>query len=106
MRTSPLKLVLLGSGLAASTAAQSAFSYNNETFFLNGEPCRMIGGEIVPQRIPEELWADRLQKGPVMGPNTIFSYIFWNEIQPTQDSWEYSGKNNMTLSSSSHKIKI
>lgn len=95
MRTSPLKLALLGSGLVASAAADT-FSYNNETFLLNGEPYQMIGGEIEPQRIPAELWADRLQKARAMGLNTIFSYIFWNEIQPTEDSWEYSGKNNIT----------
>lgn len=97
MRTSPLKLALLGSALAASAVAETnSFSFNNETFLLNGEPYQMIGGEIEPQRIPEELWADRLQKARAMGLNTIFSYVFWNEIQPTPDSWEFSGKNNIT----------
>lgn len=96
MRTSLLKLALWGSGLAASVAEAGTFTYNNETFLLNGEPYQIIGGEIEPQRVPEPLWADRLQKARALGLNTIFTYVFWNEIQPTQDSWEYSGINNMT----------
>ncbi|KAK2757931.1 hypothetical protein FQN54_004337 [Arachnomyces sp. PD_36] len=97
MRFSFLQLALFGSNVAASAVARnSAFSFNNETFFLNGEPYQMIGGEIEPQRVPEALWADRLQKARAMGLNTIFSYIWWNEIQPTKDSWEYSGINNVT----------
>ena len=30
-----------------------------------------------------------------MGLNTIFSYVFWDQIQPNPDTWDFSGRNNI-----------
>lgn len=64
-----------------------AFSYNNDTFLLHGEPYTIIGGQMDPQRIPYQYWRDRLVKARAMGLNTIFSYIFWNNLEPQRGNW-------------------
>ncbi|KAI0146921.1 glycoside hydrolase family 35 protein [Xylariaceae sp. FL1272] len=69
-----------------STEAPS-FTYNHTTFLLNGEPYIIIGGQMDPQRIPRAYWRDRLAAARAMGLNTIFSYVYWNLLEPTQGSW-------------------
>lgn len=50
-----------------------------------------------PQRIPPEYWQDRLAKARAMGLNTIFSYVYWNLLEPQQGEWKYSdASNNVT----------
>lgn len=72
---------------ATTSAAPPAFTYNNDSFLLHGEPFTIIGGQIDPQRIPYQYWRDRLSKVRAMGINTIFSYLFWNNLAPTQGDW-------------------
>ncbi|KFX93893.1 hypothetical protein O988_06585 [Pseudogymnoascus sp. VKM F-3808] len=82
-------------GALGSEATSPPFTYNNESFLLHGKPYQIIGGQIDPQRIPHEYWHDRLYKARAMGLNTIFSYVFWDQIQPTPDSWDTTGQNNI-----------
>ncbi|KAJ5190482.1 uncharacterized protein N7498_009467 [Penicillium cinerascens] len=89
------KLLLLSFTILRAAQAIAPFSWNNETFLLHGEPYRIIGGQMDPQRIPNELWADRLAKARAMGLNTIFSYIFWDQLEPTQGAWDFSGNNDI-----------
>lgn len=96
-----IRLVTLIAAVASlwalgSEATSLPFTYNNETFILYGKPYQLIGKQIDPQRIPHEYWRDRLYKARAMGLNTIFSYVFWDQIQPTPDSWDTTGENNIT----------
>lgn len=63
-------------------SAAEAFTYDNSSFFLHGEPFTIIGGQMDPQRIPPEYWRERLAKASAMGLNTIFSYVYWNLLEP------------------------
>lgn len=58
------------------------FTYDNRSFFLHGQPFTIIGGQMDPQRIPPEYWRDRLASASAMGLNTIFSYVYWNLLEP------------------------
>ncbi|OBT72992.1 hypothetical protein VF21_07869 [Pseudogymnoascus sp. 05NY08] len=80
---------------ALGSEATSPFTYVNETFLLHGKPYQLIGGQIDPQRIPHQYWRDRLYKARAMGLNTVFSYVFWDQIQPTPDTWDTTGENNI-----------
>jgi len=59
-----------------------------------------------PQRIPYQYWPDRLYKARAMGLNTIFSYIFWDQLQPTPTTWDFTGRNNVLSISVSHRRQI
>ncbi|KAK6951370.1 hypothetical protein Daesc_007904 [Daldinia eschscholtzii] len=69
------------------TAAAPAFTYDRRSFFLHGEPYVIIGGQMDPQRILPAYWRDRLMKARAMGLNTIFSYVYWNLLEPKQGQW-------------------
>ncbi|KAI1389448.1 glycoside hydrolase family 35 protein [Hypoxylon trugodes] len=76
------------------SAAAPAFTYTRTSFLLNGKPYIIIGGQMDPQRIPPAYWRDRLIKARAMGLNTIFSYVYWNLLEPTQGQWTSSEESN------------
>lgn len=78
-----------------AVVSASSFSYTNTTFLLNGEPYRIMGGQMDTQRIPHQLWRDRLAKARAMGLNTILSYIYWDQLEPTQGAWNTEGNNDI-----------
>lgn len=54
----------------------------------------LSGGQMDPQRIPPDYWRDRLSKARAMGLNTIFSYVYWNLLEPEQGQWLNSEPSN------------
>ncbi|KAI1442654.1 glycoside hydrolase family 35 protein [Annulohypoxylon stygium] len=72
---------------STQSAAAPAFTYNRNSFLLNGNPHVIIGGQMDPQRIPPAYWRDRLKKARAMGLNTIFSYVYWNLLEPVRGQW-------------------
>ncbi|KAI0412456.1 family 35 glycoside hydrolase [Xylaria grammica] len=74
---------------APPALAQSAtFTYDRTSFYLCGSPYVIIGGQMDPQRIPAAYWRDRLAKARAMGLNTIFSYVYWNLLEPSPGEWK------------------
>lgn len=47
-----------------------------------------------PQRIPHQYWRDRLKKARAMGLNTIFPYVFWDQLEPTPGRWTFDQPQN------------
>lgn len=54
-----------------------------------------MGGQMDPQRIPHQLWRDRLSKARAMGLNTILPYIYWDQLEPKQGKWNNEGNNDI-----------
>lgn len=71
------------------------FTYNRTDFLLHGKPYQMIGGQMDPQWIPSAYWRDRLSMARAMGLNTIFTYIFWNDLEPSPGVWDFTGQNDI-----------
>ncbi|OTA90485.1 glycoside hydrolase family 35 protein [Hypoxylon sp. CO27-5] len=76
------------------SAAAPSFTYDRHSFLLNGEPYVIIGGQMDPQRIPPAYWRDRLLKARAMGLNTIFSYVYWNLLEPRRGQWTSNEESN------------
>ncbi|KAJ5812920.1 Glycoside hydrolase family 35 [Penicillium robsamsonii] len=95
MERSISRFLLLVFGLLSVARAADPFTYDNDTFILNGEPYLLRGGQMDPQHIPHELWPDRLEKARGMGLNTIFSYVFWDQLEPKQGEWDNTGNNDI-----------
>ncbi|KAL1861661.1 hypothetical protein VTK73DRAFT_6992 [Phialemonium thermophilum] len=83
-----------GSPSRTRSAPPPAFTYDRQSFLLHGEPYTIIGGQMDPQRIPYPYWRDRLAKARAMGLNTIFSYIFWNNLEPSRGDWRSDDPQN------------
>ncbi|KAI5291082.1 hypothetical protein KEM54_006396 [Ascosphaera aggregata] len=79
----------------ATPAPAGSFSYNNDTFLLNGKPFQIIGGQMDPQRIPRQYWRQRLQMARAMGLNTILSYVYWNNFETTRGNFNFTGENDV-----------
>lgn len=71
------------------TAAR--FSYDDETFRLDGEPFRIVSGALHYFRVHPDQWAERIAMGRLMGLNTIETYIPWNAHSPMRGSFDTEG---------------
>ncbi|KAI0856265.1 family 35 glycoside hydrolase [Xylaria cubensis] len=78
---------LFSTPTTTASATAAAFTYDRTSFYLHGEPYVIIGGQMDPQRIPAAYWRDRLAKARAMGLNTIFSYVYWNLLEPSPGEW-------------------
>lgn len=68
---------------------------NGSEFMLNGQPFQIRSGEIHPQRVPREHWLHRIRAAKAMGLNTIAFYVFWNQLEKKDGSWDFSGINDI-----------
>lgn len=78
-----------------AAAATGSFTWDRNNFYLNGAKYQIIGGQIDPQRVPREYWGQRLQMAKSMGLNTIFSYLYWHEIEKYQGQFDFTDRNDV-----------
>ncbi|XP_024532429.1 beta-galactosidase 8 [Selaginella moellendorffii] len=82
--------------LGASQGVQSrSFSIENDAFYKDGEPFRILGGEIHYFRIVPEYWKDRIQRAKAMGLNTIQTYVPWNVHEPSEGEFFFGDPVNL-----------
>ncbi|MCR5157473.1 MAG: beta-galactosidase [Butyrivibrio sp.] len=62
-----------------------------DTFYLNGEPFKVISGAFHFFRTVPEYWENRLLKLKAMGCNTVETYIPWNLIEPEKGKFHFEG---------------
>ncbi|KAJ5808284.1 beta-calactosidase [Penicillium riverlandense] len=89
----------VGLALTAGILAEvqgTNFTYDQQHFYLDGSPLQIIGGQFDPQRIPRGFWKDRLAMAKAMGLNTVFSYIFWHDLEPQPGEWDFTGNNDIS----------
>ncbi|MDN4523879.1 glycoside hydrolase family 35 protein [Fictibacillus fluitans] len=63
----------------------------NQSFYLNGEPFRILSGAIHYFRVVPEYWEDRLKKLKACGLNTVETYIPWNVHEPRKGEFVFTG---------------
>src|SRR5271156_5647259 len=71
------------------------FSAENGKFTIDGQPIEIIAGEMHPSRIPYQFWEDRIKKARAMGLNTVSVYIFWNQLEPSEGKFDFSGNGDV-----------
>jgi beta-galactosidase GanA len=76
-------------------AANGTFSWNRTDFLVNGKAYQIAGGQIDPQRVPRAYWAQRIQMAKAMGLNTIFSYVYWQDIEKYPDQFDFTDRNDI-----------
>ena len=82
---------LLLFGFALVAGAKNTFTISDGDFLLNGKPFLIKAGEMHPGRVPHEYWADRLRMIHAMGLNTVSIYVFWNQHEPAEGKFNFSG---------------
>ena len=77
-------------------AAQN-FYFENRQFMLDGEKIQLLAGEMHPSRIPYQYWDHRIKMTKAMGLNTVSIYIFWNQHEQEDGTFDFaSPQNNLT----------
>jgi hypothetical protein len=64
------------------TNSSRSFTISNDRFMKDGVPFRLVSGSLHYNRIPPDLWADRLARAKAMGLNAVQFYVPWNFHQP------------------------
>jgi beta-galactosidase len=80
---------------AAATANAATFAIGDQDFLLDGQPIQLKAGEMHPGRIPHQYWADRLRMAHAMGLNAVSIYVFWNQQEPREGHYDFSGDADM-----------
>lgn len=63
----------------------------DSTFLLDGQPFRIIAGELHYPRIPREYWRARMRMARAMGLNTITTYVFWDLHERRPGHFDFTG---------------
>ncbi len=64
---------------------------DNDQFYLDGQPYRIISGAMHYFRILPEYWEDRLKKLKACGFNTVETYTCWNLHERKEGQFDFSG---------------
>ncbi|KAL0354541.1 UNVERIFIED_CONTAM: Beta-galactosidase 17 [Sesamum radiatum] len=72
-------------------ADEQKFEIAGDMFWKDGEPFRIIGGDLHYFRVHPEYWEDRLQRAKALGLNTIQTYVPWNLHEPRQGHFVFEG---------------
>ncbi|KAL6568261.1 hypothetical protein OROHE_003945 [Orobanche hederae] len=67
------------------------FGIAEDMFWKDGEPFRIIGGDLHYFRVHPKYWEDRLLRTKALGLNTIQMYVPWNLHEPRQGRLVFDG---------------
>ncbi|HEY4091225.1 MAG TPA: beta-galactosidase family protein [Luteibacter sp.] len=98
MMRSTLTSLAFATALAMSAPAAFAnppVTIDGPHFMREGKPYQIISGDMHFQRVPRAYWQDRLHKARAMGLNTITTYVFWNLLEPSPGTFDFSGNNDV-----------
>ncbi|CAK7356865.1 unnamed protein product [Dovyalis caffra] len=73
------------------TAKTRLFKIDDDKFWKDGEPFRIIGGDLHYFRVLPQYWEDRLVRAKAMGLNTIQTYVPWNLHEPQPGKLVFEG---------------
>jgi beta-galactosidase len=84
-------LTWIGRG-AVEASPPHTFAIGTNSFILDSKAFQIRCGEMHAERIPREYWRNRLQMAKAMGLNTVCAYLFWNQIEPQPEQFDWSGQ--------------
>ncbi|XP_057771590.1 beta-galactosidase 17 [Salvia miltiorrhiza] len=67
------------------------FEIAEDMFWRDGEPFRIIGGDLHYFRVHPEYWRDRLLRAKALGLNTVQTYVPWNLHEPKKGHLVFEG---------------
>ena len=83
---------ILTPSVAEARPPEHTFAIGTNDFLIDGQRFEIRCGEIHAARVPREYWRHRLQMAKAMGLNTVCAYLFWNQIEPREGTFDWSGQ--------------
>jgi beta-galactosidase len=71
------------------------FEARDHQFFIDGQPTVLISGEMHFGRVQAEDWETRIKQAKAMGLNAISFYLFWNQVEPQEGRFDFTGMNDV-----------
>ncbi|KAJ4842903.1 hypothetical protein Tsubulata_043380, partial [Turnera subulata] len=87
-------LVLLLS-TAISTIHGGSVTYDGRSLIINGEHKILFSGSIHYPRSTPDMWPSLISKAKDGGIDVIQTYVFWNQHEPQQGQYDFSGRNDL-----------
>lgn len=78
---------------SAGSVFAGEVAFRGEELLVDGKPFLIRGGEMHPQRVPEEYWRHRIRMMKAMGLNTVSSYFFWNGFERLDGTLDFKTGN-------------
>ncbi|MBO7217314.1 MAG: beta-galactosidase, partial [Clostridia bacterium] len=69
----------------------SSLTWDENRFYINGKPTKIVSGAMHYFRIMPEYWHDRLLKLKECGCNCVETYICWNLHEKREGEFDFSG---------------
>ncbi len=76
----------------AGRRMMTSLSIQQDCFYRDNRPVRLLSGAMHYFRIVPEYWKDRLLKMKAMGLNTLETYMPWNLHEPKPGRFDFSGQ--------------
>ncbi|KAH7292374.1 hypothetical protein KP509_29G065200 [Ceratopteris richardii] len=70
---------------------ERSFLISDDMFWKDGEPFRILGGDVHYFRIHPKYWEDRLLRAKALALNTIQTYVPWNLHEPRKGKYHFDG---------------
>ena len=90
-----LAALLILCTMSVHAQPKHTFTPQGDHFALDGQPFKVLSGELHYERIPRAYWHARLKMAKAMGLNTIATYVFWNMHEPTPGHFDFTGNNDV-----------
>ena len=74
----------------------SILTFDKNSFYIDGEPFRIIAGDVHYFRIHPDKWEGILDLAVDFGLNTIQTYVPWNAHEPKRGEFDFSGMLDLT----------
>ncbi|MDW5266891.1 MULTISPECIES: beta-galactosidase [Acidobacteriaceae] len=95
MKRTLLAALLILCSLPFYAQQKHTFTTQGNHFALDGQPFKVLSGELHYERIPRAYWHARLKMAKAMGLNTIATYVFWNMHKPIPGHFDFTGNNDV-----------
>ncbi|GAA4837205.1 glycoside hydrolase family 35 protein [Saccharopolyspora rosea] len=83
--------VVGGGNRVLAEAGPGGLTVRGDEFLLDGEPFRILAGEMHYFRTHPDQWRDRLDRMRALGLNTVDTYVAWNFHEPRRGEVDFSG---------------
>lgn len=89
-------VILIASSVSAQISdspyvSNGSLTFQNRTFYLDGNPLRIFSGSLHYFRVVPEYWWDRMRKMKACGLNTLTLYVPWNLHEPYPGKYNFKG---------------
>lgn len=91
-----MTVILIASSVSAQISdspyvSNGSLTFQNRTFYLDGNPLRILSGSLHYFRVVPEYWWDRMRKMKACGLNTLTLYVPWNLHEPYPGKYNFKG---------------